>query len=562
MAVFRGPKGRGPGSSCCVVPVSVSPDPGLKMVQPKTSGLSVDISATIKEASDTACNPKTPTSSVLKSSNGRTSITPRETKSSRLRKSLGSAGSPQSVTSGAPHSRSHTPEVNSSGLAYEMTRLRDEARAKQHEVEALSAELTTVNAAVATKNRALTAAQASIDALTHRALTAEADLAARSKELADVSAERNKARSEAAAAGRAADKLTAQIAAMPKGSGFSEVIAALESELKSVRASNAALADDNKGCYSLIRAKDKELDAAAAQVEAAKAIAVENKELQNSILDLSRRLKEAADERATMTAVARQREAEVARCQAEAAAAAEAAAERSRQLAVTTTELKASQEREAELADELALLNDELTRVRAVAARATVREIAGGAKDEGVVPIKMHLEEVRYLQGQNDRLKEKLSQAERSAAAASAQKERLHKKLDTLAASTSPPRKPTIAGGNEVAALRASLAAREEEAAALREQVEKAGPRVAAMRAACKKHERDIAALCAQLAAAGLQPVLAPASARPKSGSRDSSVAPVVPAITPSKPSQVQPSVETDEVEILLPAGAIASSVC
>ena len=58
---------------------------------------------------------------------------------------------------------------------------------------------------------------------------------------------------------------------------------------------------------------------------------------------------------------------------------------------------KALQEREAELADELALLNDELTRVRAVAARATVREIAGGAKDEGVVPIKMHLEEVTPL---------------------------------------------------------------------------------------------------------------------------------------------------------------------
>lgn len=62
-----------------------------------------------------------------------------------------------------------------------------------------------------------------------------------------------------------------------QGSGFSEVIAALESELKSVRASNTALTDDNKGCYALIRAKDKELDAAAVQVEAAKAIAVENK---------------------------------------------------------------------------------------------------------------------------------------------------------------------------------------------------------------------------------------------------------------------------------------------
>lgn len=63
-------------------------------------------------------------------------------------------------------------------------------------------------------------------------------------------------------------------------------------------------------------------------------------ELQNSILDLSRRLQEAADERATMTAVARQREAEVARAQAEAAAAAEEAAEKARQLAAATTQLK------------------------------------------------------------------------------------------------------------------------------------------------------------------------------------------------------------------------------
>ncbi len=65
------------------------------------------------------------------------------------------------------------PLLGSSMSISHACRLRDEARAKQQEVEALSAELTTVNAAVATKGRALTAAQASIDALTHRALTAE-----------------------------------------------------------------------------------------------------------------------------------------------------------------------------------------------------------------------------------------------------------------------------------------------------------------------------------------------------------------------------------------------------
>lgn len=62
-----------------------------------------------------------------------------------------------------------------------------------------------------------------------------------------------------------------------QGSGFSEVIAGLEAELKSVKAANVALADDNRGCYAQIRAKDKELDMLAAQVEHAKAIAIENK---------------------------------------------------------------------------------------------------------------------------------------------------------------------------------------------------------------------------------------------------------------------------------------------
>ena len=59
--------------------------------------------------------------------------------------------------------------------------------------------------------------------------------------------------------------------------------------------------------------------------------------------------------------------------------------------------VQATQEREAQLADELAVLSAELVRVRHVAGRATAREIANGSKDEGIVPMKMHLEEVCCL---------------------------------------------------------------------------------------------------------------------------------------------------------------------
>ena len=57
--------------------------------------------------------------------------------------------------------------------------------------------------------------------------------------------------------------------------------------------------------------------------------------------------------------------------------------------------MQAAEERGAALAAEVGVLGEELTRVGAVAARATSREIAGGSKDEGVVPVGMHMEEVK-----------------------------------------------------------------------------------------------------------------------------------------------------------------------
>ena len=56
---------------------------------------------------------------------------------------------------------------------------------------------------------------------------------------------------------------------------------------------------------------------------------------------------------------------------------------------------QAAEGRCGEQEEELAVLGAELARVRAVAARATNREVAGGTKDEGVVPVGMHLDEVR-----------------------------------------------------------------------------------------------------------------------------------------------------------------------
>ena len=65
-------------------------------------------------------------------------------------------------------------------------------------------------------------------------------------------------------------------------------------------------------------------------------------ELQNSILDQTRRLQEAADDRATHQTVQRQLRAELARAQGDAAAAQEEAARKGRELASLATTLKVS----------------------------------------------------------------------------------------------------------------------------------------------------------------------------------------------------------------------------
>ena len=57
--------------------------------------------------------------------------------------------------------------------------------------------------------------------------------------------------------------------------------------------------------------------------------------------------------------------------------------------------MQAVQERCAELETESAVLSEELTRTSAVAARAAGREVVNGSKDEGVVPVALHIEEVR-----------------------------------------------------------------------------------------------------------------------------------------------------------------------
>lgn len=372
----------------------------------------------------------------------------------RLGKATPATGKAGSVST--PRSRPRTPVGSSnlrasisldcpgsSGLQFELNNLRNELRSKQREHSETEEEVRTLKAAVVTKDKALAKGAAEAACQQERAVKAEQALAAATKQLRVSEEARAKASSSAEAASRQADKLTQKLANIPKDDKFSAQVASLEAEVKSLKAEGANLAKDNKACYTQIRAKDKQLDAAAKEVDHARQTELHNKELQNSILDLNRQLEEAKERESTLLAVERQHKADAASLTSQMNAAEQRAADTEHRLALTSTELKTAQERCAELETEAVVLSDELTRTSAVAARAAGREVLNGSKDEGVVPVTLHIEEVRYLQGEGERLREKIRHLERNLQASHQVQEHLQRQLSsqkrTTAASVNNP---------------------------------------------------------------------------------------------------------------------------
>lgn len=395
----------------------------------------------MSEAAETSQQSLTPPSVLRQVNNLRAStsggLTPRSVK--------GTPPLGKSVSLSTPRSRPRTPAgassslrlsssgqdaPGSSGLQFELNNLRNELRAKQREHAQTEEEVRTLRAAVLTKDKALAKGADDLARQHERAVKAEQAVAVATKELKLSQEAHSKAQSSAEAAGRQADKLTHKLANMPKDAKFSAQVASLEAEVRSLKGENAALSKDNKACYSHLRAKDKQLDSAAKEVEQARQTELHNKELQNSILDLNRQLSEAKDREGTLLAVDRQHKADAASLTAQIAAADQRVAYTDHKLAVLLTDFKASQERCKELETEAVVLTDELTRTSAVAARAAAREVVNGSKDEGVVPVALHLEEVRYLQGESERLREKVKHVERNLQASHQVQEHLQRQLD------------------------------------------------------------------------------------------------------------------------------------
>eukprot|EP00884_Botryococcus_braunii_P004834 jgi/Botrbrau1/14351/Bobra.0014s0008.2 len=431
------------------------------------------------------------------------SLSPLDTRSSKLRKSLGSALS----IKGCPPM-----EDSPTGLSYELARLQNEIRHKDRELAAKEEELRTLRTTLGIKEKCLERTTHLKEELTNHCLKADAALRAANKQVESRRQEAARATAEAAAASRRADKLNDKLANMPQGPTFSQELAEAEGALTLTRKELERVSEDSRGLQALLRAKDRQLDAMELRVQEAHSLLLKNKELENRVLELQGELREAAVARGRALEEQRQQDARLALLQAQLEASRGEAGALRDSLASSSTALKASEEQRAQIQEEFSLQRDQLVRVGAVAERAAARESLAGPKPSGTVPLSQHLAEVRYLQGEAERLREKVAAAEKAASSAHLQKEALRKKLEgaaTRGSSESPARgpprwartpqrpsqaRPRSAGKDAtLLQLQAELASSLEEAASLRSQLEKSGPRTAGLRQHIRKLEAQLA---------------------------------------------------------------------
>eukprot|EP00803_Ostreobium_quekettii_P002907 evm.model.scf_401.3 EVM.evm.TU.scf_401.3 scf_401:17179-23105(+) len=292
----------------------------------------------------------------------------------------------------------------------------NELRAKEKENDEVSSEARQLKHSVLSKERFIVHKEKQAEELKEKLLKSLSDASAKSKEIDDLRTAKRKLEGEKSTLNRQLGKLKEQLSVLSsKDSNINAVkVAELESETKSLRKELQTASTEVKTCTNIIRTKDKELEKAKCQVEDAARAVVRSKELQNQVADLQRQRDTARHEIKTLQQVERQKEAEISKLTAE-----NAEMTRQRQIAKdelsdARASLKVQEKHKEDMLQEISLLRDQLARTEIVASRVVVAEVKAGAKDEGTIPVVHHIEEVRYLQGEIQRLKEKLAHAERT----------------------------------------------------------------------------------------------------------------------------------------------------
>ncbi|KXZ51673.1 hypothetical protein GPECTOR_11g125 [Gonium pectorale] len=198
----------------------------------------------------------------------------------------------------------------------------------------------------------------------------------------------------------------------------SEEVAALQADLRMARMDGEKAQENVKALENVLRAKDKQIAMLQRKADETDVIRAKCYEFENKTLGLQKQLEDLRAQGKSSADMLRGRDVDKSRVLAELEKTKQALELSQDAVARSSAALKASEVRCAALETEVGTLVSQLARTSVVAQRVAVAEVKAGCKDEGMVHVTRHLEEVRFMGGEIGRLQERIGQLERELAAA------------------------------------------------------------------------------------------------------------------------------------------------
>lgn len=310
----------------------------------------------------------------------------------------------------------------------ELTRLENDLRDKDRDLGEAQAEIKALKYSERLKQKAVEELTDELQKVDEKLKATEALLENKNLEIKKI----NEEKKASLAAQFAAEATLRRVHAAQKDDDMppiEAIIAPLEAELKLTRSEIAKLQDDNRALDRLTKSKEAALLEAERTVQLALTKAALVDDLQNKNQELMKQIEICQEENKILDRMHRQKVAEVEKLMQsvrdleEAVLAGGAAANAVREY----------QRKLQEMNEEKRILDRELARAKISANRVAV-VVANEWKDgnDKVMPVKQWLEERRFLQGEMQQLKDKLSVAERTAKAEAQLKEKYQLRFKVL----------------------------------------------------------------------------------------------------------------------------------
>ncbi|EFJ52404.1 hypothetical protein VOLCADRAFT_86810 [Volvox carteri f. nagariensis] len=307
---------------------------------------------------------------------------------------------------------------------------------KDKELEEARKEVATLKVSVFTKDKALFQSNQELRLLKERHMTTEGEVANMAKELAAVKVEKRKLEAQLAGLAKKGDKEQSMPALLAHRSSLISVasvegleqVASLQADLRNAKQEGEKAAESIRVLESLLRNKDRKIHSLQRKMEDVEVYRTKCADLENRVSDLLRQLDTEKNACRTSADVLRLSDSEIVKLTAELGKTRTALQSAQEAAARSNAALKVSESRCSALESEVSILAEQLARTSAVAHRVAVAEVKAGCKDEGVIHVTRHLEEVRFLSGEIMRLQERVNQLEKELAVSDELKDHYRRK--------------------------------------------------------------------------------------------------------------------------------------